>query len=474
VIRPSLQITNLSWKKNSKKLLINHQVDDFARMFTLLHRIKDGLNKLRVDFEEHVKKEGLLAIQSVATEAENEPKQYVETLLQVHKKYHTVVQTAFKNENGFVAALDKACREFVNRNAVCSKSSSKSPELLAKFCDNLLKKNQKSEEVELEETLKSVMTVFKYVEDKDVFQRFYSKMLAKRLISDTSASEDAEESMITKLKEACGFEYTVKLQRMFNDMQTSKDLYDTFKKKFLENHDIGVDLSVLVLCTSAWPLSPPSHPFSIPQSLERAVTMFQQFYQNQHSGRKLHWLFHLAKGEVKANYFKHTKTGYTLQVSTFQMAVLLQYNTNDSYTQEELLTNTSISADILKQILEVLLKAKILLPDGPKYRLNYEFKSKKFRVNLNVPLKSEAKQEQDETHQHVQEDRKLLIQAAIVRVMKTRKTSNYNTLVTEVITQLQARFVPMIPDIKKCIDILIEKEYLERVQGQKDTFNYLA
>jgi cullin 1 len=59
------------------------------------------------------------------------------------------------------------------------------------------------------------MTIFKYVEDKDVFQKFYSKMLARRLINAASASDDAEESMISKLKDACGFEYTSKLTRMF-------------------------------------------------------------------------------------------------------------------------------------------------------------------------------------------------------------------------------------------------------------------
>ena len=59
------------------------------------------------------------------------------------------------------------------------------------------------------------MVVFKYIADKDVFQKFYSKMLAKRLVQHMSASDDAEASMISKLKQACGFEYTSKLQRMF-------------------------------------------------------------------------------------------------------------------------------------------------------------------------------------------------------------------------------------------------------------------
>ena len=44
------------------------------------------------------------------------------------------------------------------------------------------------------------MVIFRYVEDKDVFQKFYSKLLAKRLVQQNSASDDAEASMISKLK----------------------------------------------------------------------------------------------------------------------------------------------------------------------------------------------------------------------------------------------------------------------------------
>ena len=46
--------------------------------------------------------------------------------------------------------------------------------------------------------------------------------------------------MISKLKEACGFEYTNKLQRMFQDMQISKDLntnYKDWQDKYLDDDD---------------------------------------------------------------------------------------------------------------------------------------------------------------------------------------------------------------------------------------------
>jgi cullin 1 len=60
--------------------------------------------------------------------------------------------------------------------------------------------------------------LFKYIDDKDAFQTFYITKWSKRLIHGVSASDEAEASMISKLKDACGFEYTNKLQRMFTGM----------------------------------------------------------------------------------------------------------------------------------------------------------------------------------------------------------------------------------------------------------------
>ena len=178
-------------------LLDNDRQGDLQRMYNLLSRIPDGLDPLRTKFEAHVRKAGLSAVDKIADGGGDnlEPKVYVDALLEVHTQYQNLVNTAFKGEAEFVRSLDNACREFVNRNTVCKSASTKSPELLAKYADSLLRKSAKSaEEADLESKLTAIMTVFKYVEDKDVFQKFYSKMLAKRLVNFTSASDKPKDS----------------------------------------------------------------------------------------------------------------------------------------------------------------------------------------------------------------------------------------------------------------------------------------
>lgn len=63
-------------------------------------------------------------------------------------------------------------------------------------------------------------------------------------------------------------------------------------------------------------------------------------------------------------------------------------------------------------------------------------------------------------------------QSAIVRIMKSRKKMKHVVLVQETISQIKSRFMPKISDIKKSIDQLIEKEYLERLEGEE--LGYLA
>src|SRR6185437_14886637 len=116
-------------------------------------------------------------------------------------------------------------------------------------------------------------------------------------------------------------------------------------------HSVSVvDFSILVLATGSWPLQPPTTNFSIPKELSVCEELFQKFYQSHHQGRKLNWLHQLSKGEIKARYGARI---FTFQVSTYQMALLLQFNNYESASFDELQLATQLSDPVLKTTLLV-------------------------------------------------------------------------------------------------------------------------
>ncbi|VDO10767.1 unnamed protein product [Brugia timori] len=65
------------------------------------------------------------------------------------------------------------------------------------------------------------------------------------------------------------------------------------------------------------------------------------------------------------------------------------------------------------------------------------------------------------------------MECTIVRIMKTRKVLKHAALVNEVIEQTKSRFTPDVNFIKKNIESLIEKLYIQRTD-QNDEYQYLA
>ena len=188
---------------------------------------------------------------------------------------------------------------------------------MARYCDSLLKKSQKGiSEGEIDDKLNSSITVFKYLDDKDVFQKFYQRNLGKRLIHQQSHSMDLEEAMINRLKQACGYEFTNKFHRMFTDISLAEDLNTKFTTYLKQTKNVlGINYFIRVLQQGAWPLNQQSTmTLNIPAELEKTVSMYEAFYSQQFNGRKLTWLHYLSNGDIRIGYLSKS---YIVNMTTF-------------------------------------------------------------------------------------------------------------------------------------------------------------
>uniref|UniRef100_A0A914X4Z2 Cullin family profile domain-containing protein n=1 Tax=Plectus sambesii TaxID=2011161 RepID=A0A914X4Z2_9BILA len=495
---------NLQLKKSEES---DHKEDELgcllARVMVFYKYMKEN-DVLEKVLKNHIEEQGASAIEKCGKTAINDPKIYVNTILEVQRRYSTLVKRSLRNARGYVQALDKACVTFINKNnvTIMSANTSKSAELLARYCDWLFKKSAKnSEEAELEDLLTQVMIVFKYIEDKDAFEKFYSKMFAKRLIGGLSVNDDAESSMINKLKQMCGCDYTSRLQRMLTDWRSSKELNEAFKEHERNaSTPLNLDFSIAVFNSGVWPFRQ-TFTFELPSELGNCIDRFTTFYNHRHNGRKLSWLLMMSKGELTTRCFQKK---YTFTASTVQMALLFVFNESVEYTIGTLVKNLKLQKEVLVQVVHALVKIQLfelvgedfgskapskessfvekdLMGETPDLsndaiiRLNTAFSSKKLKVDLSkMVLRTEVRQEQEQMHKNIEEDRKILIQATIVRIMKMRKQLKHQQLVLEVLEQLSSRFQPNVPMIKKCIELLIEKEYLKCVEDEIDLYEYLV
>ncbi|CAN6274446.1 unnamed protein product [Urochloa humidicola] len=456
-------------------MLVDDKYEDLGRMYALFRRVPDGLSTIRDVMTSYLRETG----KQLVTDPERlkDPVEFVQRLLNEKDKHDKIISVAFGNDKTFQNALNSSFEYFINLN-------NRSPEFISLFVDDKLRKGLKgATEEDVEVILDKVMMLFRYLQEKDVFEKYYKQHLAKRLLSGKTVSDDAERSMIVKLKTECGYQFTSKLEGMFTDMKTSQDTMQDFYAKKSDELGDGPTLDVHILTTGSWPTQP-SPPCNLPTEILTVCEKFRSYYLGTHNGRRLTWQTNMGTADIKATFGKGQK--HELNVSTYQMCVLMLFNNADGLTYKDIERDTEIPASDLKRCLQSLacVKGKNVLRKEPMskdiseddtFYFNDKFTSKLVKVKIGtVVAQKESEPEKQETRQRVEEDRKPQIEAAIVRIMKSRRVLDHNSIVAEVTKQLQARFLPNPVVIKKRIESLIEREFLERDKVDRKLYRYLA
>ncbi|GMN46436.1 hypothetical protein TIFTF001_015620 [Ficus carica] len=413
----SVYATQLLEKEHSgcHALLRDDKVEDLSRMFRLFSKITKGLDPVSSIFKQHVTAEGMTLVKQAEDAASNKKAEkkdvvglqeqvFVRKVIELHDKYLAYVNDCFQNHSLFHKALKEAFEVFCNKGVAGSTSA----ELLATFCDNILKKggSEKLSDEAIEETLEKVVKLLAYISDKDLFAEFYRKKLARRLLFDKSANDDHERCILTKLKQQCGGQFTSKMEGMVTDLTLAKENQTSFEEYLSTNPHAnpGIDLTVTVLTTGFWP-SYKSFDLNLPA--EMVNFNFSYFLV----------ISFLPFGKFEPKTME-------LIVTTYQASALLLFNSSDRLSYSEIMTQLNLSDDDVVRLLHSLSR--------------------------------------------------YAIDASIVRIMKSRKVLGHQQLVMECVEQLGRMFKPDFKAIKKRIEDLITRDYLERDKDNPNMFRYLA
>ncbi|KAJ6794118.1 cullin-1-like isoform X1 [Iris pallida] len=468
-------------------LLRDDKVDDLSRMYRLFSRILKGLDPVSLIFKQHVTAEGTTLVKQAEDAASNKKAEkrdvvglqeqvFVRKVIELHDKYLAYVNDCFQNHSLFHKALKEAFEAFCNKGVAGSSSA----ELLATFCDNILKKggSEKLSDEAIEDTLEKVVKLLAYISDKDLFAEFYRKKLARRLLFDKSANDDHERSILTKLKQQCGGQFTSKMEGMVTDLTLARENQSGFEE-YLNNNaqaNPGIDLTVTVLTTGFWP-SYKSFDLNLPAEMVKCVEVFREFYQTKTKHRKLTWIYSLGTCNINGKFDAKT---IELIVTTYQASALLLFNSSDKLSYSEIMTQLNLTDDDVIRLLHSLscAKYKILnkepnnksITPNDHFEFNSKFTDKMRRIKIPLPPVDEKKK----VIEDVDKDRRYAIDASIVRIMKSRKVLGHQQLVMECVEQLGRMFKPDFKAIKKRIEDLITRDYLERDKDNPNVFRYLA
>ncbi|KAI0980344.1 hypothetical protein GJ496_000042 [Pomphorhynchus laevis] len=396
----------------------------------------------------------------------------IDCLIQLRKDYDYALSNSFNDDSHFKSKISSAFETIINAGKY-------GPESLAVYFDFYLRRGNKvTDEEQIMRIIDSAMILFRYLLEKDAFERYYKHYLSRRLLMNRSFSEDREKMVLVKLKSECGSNFTGKLEGMFKDIQISATINDSFHQKYLP---LVIDFNCRVLTTGYWPQLPQDIPIELPSNAINVFDQFQEFYLMKHNGRQLKLIHHFSTFELVFRPQNESTRKHILLSSPAQMAILCAFNRVDGHTLKSLMSKTGLEEADCKSCIATLLTpiggSQILLVNNGVYSVNDSFSSRQVRLKLNQGKRNNScptvKQRSD-IDKRIMEDRRHEVDASIVRVMKSRHQIHHTALIQEVTNQLKSRFSPDISIIKQRIENLIDREFILKDPNDGKTYTYIA
>jgi hypothetical protein len=336
---------------------------------------------------------------------------------------------------------------------------------------------------------------FSMIIEKDRFIDAWGNSMASRIINGNLKNYVLEDLFIQTsiFDKSSDQSMWQKCTSMLNHFQESPALNEEFQKSLESSNDslpiqfssltqnfvdwtkhISIDANKIILPDISLDL--------LPSVLRECNIKYNEWYLDKfNGGRNLKWVYEYGGVEME---IRISKKKYLFNFpSTLQAIIAMIFSESSGPIKfDDIKQRTNINDDILKRALDSLCKPIKKNKDSTfliqhkqtnSYSFNNNFESK-FTMNPIFKFPKEEKENNVGTSNQLQEQRKLLIDCAIVRIMKARREFEHKQLMLETISQVKNHFNPDIKLIKTRIENLIERDYLKKTISQGNfSYTYL-
>ena len=460
--------------------------DELNEVYQLFSFYPECLKLIQSSFRAYIR-ERLLALYN-DKEFSKDPKKFVPALIDLKKEMDEIVVLCFANDNDF---QDQENKEF---SVLMSKDHY--PKQLANYADFCMRNGFKGKsEEEIEGTLNDIISIFKNINSKLVFQSETEKKMSDRLIKGLSINMNAEKMLISKLKQENGVTYVSKMNEMISDLEKNKAEYEGYKLSKSHGAPGGIKFNIQVISQSAWDINKSNmEKIEVPLFLQNCIDDFQSFYLGRHQQTKLIWCLSLSRIEIQYLYLQNKN----ISTSTLPQFLALYHLEQKGNLKLETIA-TLLGCSVKKVIYDI--RGLIFNPSfNPKGTTDKgvilsnidektkEFKpsteisiNRKFSVNrqkfntLPLPQKKttdEIKASEMEEAQIIKKYQDNILQATVTRIMKSRigQETSHVWLVGEASKQVDL-FKAQPQQIKENIEKLIEKNIIKRKGA---SYEYIA
>ena len=453
----SADLTN---NNNEAKISLNENYILMKKIYILFKNIKLE-EEIKKKFSEYI----ISTCKLIYSKYSKDYKLFYESIYLLKKNIDKYISESFLGEEKFKSISKESLTKGINQkpSLVC--------DIFSNYIDNILRFDAEKKSLhEIKNIIYEYMILFKYIGNKDLFENFFIKKLCIRCLFNLNKSEEAQNYLIEQLKKECGPYFVSKSQEMISDVKASQEMSQLFNEK--EKSEIDIPINYFILSNYTWPIdklvSGEINNFDIGKTEKK----FFDFYHKKNSGKSLFWHLPFCFGEIEMD-LKDSSKSIKIIGNGVHIAILKCFTKNQiSLGLKDIIKITKIEKDVITKHIKKLVNKNILKYENNIYVVNF-FVDKDENSDKIMLIDYDEQEEEkgvEESEEKSIEERKFVIDAYIMKILKQKKVMKRSELISTVNEKMP--FDEKEEIINKRVDQLINNRYISKDDEDPSLIKY--